>query len=54
MLAVIAGIVFIIVGVVLWIGNLSIEHGLAIFIGLIGILLLAYWGYPAGWGRRGV
>ena len=52
MLAVLAGIVFIIVGIVLWLGNLSVEHALAIFIGLTGVLLIAYWAYPAGWSRR--
>jgi hypothetical protein len=51
-LAVIAGIVFIITGIVLWLANLSMGHALAIFIGVIGILLIAYWAYPAGWTRR--
>jgi hypothetical protein len=38
--------------VVLWLGNLTVAHALAIFIGVIGILLLAYWAYPGGWTRR--
>jgi hypothetical protein len=53
MLAVLAGIALIIVGVVLWLGNLTVAHGLALFTGITGILLLAYWAYPAGWTRRG-
>jgi hypothetical protein len=52
MLAVLAGIALIIIGVVTWLGDLTVTHALALFIGIIGVLLLAYWAYPAGWGRR--
>jgi hypothetical protein len=53
MLAIIGGIVLIIVGVVLWLGNISVEHALAIFIGIIGIILLLAGFLPGQYLRRG-
>lgn len=53
MLAVLFGIALVIVAVVLWVGGLSLAHAVAILIGVIGVLLVAYWGAPAtAWGRR--
>jgi len=52
-LAVLFGIALVITAVVLWIGGLSVAHAVAIMIGVIGVLLIAYWGAPAtAWGRR--
>ncbi len=42
MLSVIIGIALVIVAVVLWLGHISVEHALAILIGLIGVLVLLY------------
>jgi hypothetical protein len=53
MLAIIGGIVLIIVGVVLWLGNISIEHALAIFIGIVGIVMLLAGFLPGQYLRRG-
>ena len=52
MVAALAGIALIIIAVLLWLGSVSVAHALAIFIGLIGVVLLLYWGLPGGWGRR--
>ncbi len=52
MIAVLIGVALVIVAVVLWLGNLTVAHALAILIGMIGLLLVCYWAYPAGWGRR--
>lgn len=52
MVAVLIGIALVIVAVALWLGGLTVAHALAIFIGLMGVLLVAYWGLPGGWGRR--
>jgi hypothetical protein len=52
MLAVVAGIALIIVAVILWLGNMTSGHALAILMGITGVLLLAYWAYPGGWTRR--
>jgi hypothetical protein len=58
MLAVIGGIVLIVVGVILWFGHISLEHALAIFIGIMGVIILLagvlpgqYW---TRYGRGGV
>jgi hypothetical protein len=51
--AAIAGIALIITAVVLWLGNLTVAHALAILIGLTGVLLVLYWGVPGAYGRRG-
>ena len=50
--AVLIGIALVILAVLLWVGALSVAHALAIFIGLIGVLLILYWAWPTGWGRR--
>lgn len=52
MLAVLIGIALIIVAVVLWVGGLSVVHALAILIGAIGVLLVAYWALPTAYSRR--
>ncbi len=52
MVAVLIGIVLVIVAVLLWLGTITVAHALAIFIGLIGVALVLYWGLPGGWGRR--
>jgi hypothetical protein len=44
MLAIIGGLVLIIAGVVLWLGNISLEHALAIFMVIVGVVVLL-----AGW-----
>ena len=43
MFSVLIGIALVIVAVVLWLGNISVTHALAILIGLIGVLVLL-WG----------
>jgi hypothetical protein len=50
MLSVIIGVALVIVAVVLWVGNLSVSHALAIFIGLFGVLILL-WGFGDRTGR---
>lgn len=47
MLAVIVGIVLVIVGVALWLGGLTLAHAVAVFIGLVGVLLVCYYLLPA-------
>ena len=42
MLSVLIGIALVIVAVVLWLGNITVPHALAILIGLIGVLVLLY------------
>jgi hypothetical protein len=54
MLAIIGGIVLIIVAVVLWFGHISLDHALAIFIGIIGIIVLLAGVLPGQyWTRNG-
>jgi hypothetical protein len=52
MVAALVGIALVILAVLLWVGGVSVAHAIAIFIGLIGVLLVLYWGLPGGWGRR--
>jgi hypothetical protein len=42
MFSVLIGIALVIVAVVLWLGNISVPHALAILTGLIGVLVLLY------------
>ena len=42
MLSVLIGIALVITAVVLWLGNVTAPHALAILIGLTGILVLLY------------
>lgn len=42
MLSVLIGVVLVIVAVVLWLGNMTVAHALAILIGLVGVLVLLY------------
>jgi hypothetical protein len=54
MLAIIGGIVLIIVGVILWFGHISTDHALAIFIGIVGIIILLAGVLPGQyWTRNG-
>jgi Flp pilus assembly protein TadB len=43
-ISLIVGVVLVIVGVMLWLGGISVAHALAILIGLIGILVIM-WGF---------
>jgi hypothetical protein len=52
MFAVLAGIVLVITAVILWLGNITVGHALAIFIGIIGIMFIGWWAAPTAWGRR--
>lgn len=52
MIAFLIGIVLVIVAVLLWVGDMTATHGLAIFIGLIGVAMALYWAFPVGWTRR--
>lgn len=53
MLAVLIGIALIITAVVLWVGAVTTGHAVAILIGAIGVLLVAYWALPpAAYARR--
>lgn len=49
MFSVLAGIVLVIVACVLWFGHVSVEHSLAITIGIIGILIALGGIVPASW-----
>lgn len=42
MFSVLIGIALVIVAVVLWLGNISVAHALAILTGLLGALVLLY------------
>lgn len=44
MVSVLIGIVMVIVAVLLWLGNISVAHALALLIGLVGVLVLL-WGF---------
>jgi len=50
MLSVLIGVALVIVAVVLWLGNITVPHALAIFIGLFGVLILV-WGFGDRAGR---
>jgi hypothetical protein len=52
MASVIAGIVLVIVAVVLWVGHLSVDHALAILIGIVGVLILLFGVVPVTYFRR--
>jgi hypothetical protein len=52
MLAIIGGIVLIIVAVILWLGNISLEHAMAIFVGIVGIIILLAGFVPTRYIRR--
>jgi hypothetical protein len=49
MIAIIGGIVLIITAVIVWVGNISLDHALAIFMGIIGLLILLYGVAPRYW-----
>jgi hypothetical protein len=42
MFSVLIGIVMVIAAVLLWLGNISVAHALALLIGLVGVLVLLY------------
>ena len=42
MFSVLIGIALVIVAVLTWLGSMSVAHALAIFIGLVGVLVLLY------------
>jgi hypothetical protein len=50
---VIGGIILIIVGVLVWIGTMSVAHGLAAFMVIIGVLLALYYVGGPYWRRGG-
>jgi hypothetical protein len=50
--SVIAGIVLVIAAVILWLGHLTVDHALAILIGVIGVLILLFGVVPVTWVRR--
>jgi hypothetical protein len=52
MVSIIVGVVLVIVGIVTWVGTMSVAHALAIFIGLMGILILVYGVAPVAYIRR--
>ena len=53
MFAALIGIALVIVGVVLWLGDLSTGHAVAILIGALGVLLILWWVAPGrAWARR--
>lgn len=52
MASVIAGIVLVIAAVILWLGHLTVDHALAILIGVIGVLILLFGVVPVTWVRR--
>jgi hypothetical protein len=44
MVSVLIGIVLVIAAVLLWLGNITVAHALALFIGFVGVLVLL-WGF---------
>jgi membrane protein implicated in regulation of membrane protease activity len=46
------GIALIIAGVVAWLGNISLEHALAIFMVIVGVLVILYGVAPTYWSYR--
>jgi hypothetical protein len=52
MVSVIAGILLVVLGVVLWLGAISTGHAFAVLLVVLGILLALYYAYPAGYARR--
>jgi hypothetical protein len=55
MVAVIAGLVLFLCGILLWTGTLSLAHALAVFIGIAGLALVLWYLVPARYaGRRRV
>jgi hypothetical protein len=52
MIAIIGGIVLIIAGVITWLGNISLDHALAIFMVIIGVIIILYGVAPAHWSYR--
>jgi hypothetical protein len=46
------GLIFFLVGILLWVHVLTVAHALAIFIGLIGICMVLYWAYPHVYSTR--
>lgn len=52
MVSVIAGIVLVIVAVILWLGNITVPHALAILIGVIGVLCILGGFVPGHYFRR--
>ena len=53
MIAAIIGIILVIVGVVLWLGDVSTAHALAILIGVLGVLIILGGLLPGRYIRRG-
>ena len=47
MIALLIGIILIIAAVAEWLGHLTTSHAVAILLGALGILLVAYWGLPS-------
>lgn len=54
MLAIIAGIILIIDGVLTWLGSITLAHSLAIFIVVIGLLIALSYVVPVNYYRRRV
>lgn len=52
MIAIIGGIVLIIAGVIAWIGNITLIHALAIFMVIIGAIIILYGVAPTHWSYR--
>jgi drug/metabolite transporter (DMT)-like permease len=53
MIAALTGIIMVIVAVVLWLGNISTGHALAILIGILGVLIILGGLLPGRYLRRG-
>jgi hypothetical protein len=49
MFSVLAGIVLVILACVLWFGHVSVEHALAITIGLVGVIIILGGIVPESW-----
>lgn len=54
MLAIIAGILLIIDGVITWLGTITLAHSLAIFLIVVGILIALTYVVPVSYYRRRV
>jgi uncharacterized membrane protein len=49
MFSILAGIFLVILACVLWFGHISLEHSMAIVIGIIGVIIALYGVVPDSW-----
>jgi hypothetical protein len=52
MVAVLLGLVLVILGVLVWVGTVTLIHAVAITIVVAGLLLVLWWAVPQFYARR--